>query len=334
MGAGARSVRTVGAILVAALLATGCGAPVPPSVDASPTDSVPEPTPTPTPLPSDIAYAIHQRQVFGFRADLAWVETVAADPRSQTFDLDFLMLPGEAAWWSARTADLDAVAQAAQDYGATVPDQFAGVYKNLERGTVVAQFTADTALHRMRILEALGKAGPLVVRQVHYTLKTLEDLQATVSGDWDWMGSIGAVAQGMGVMVMDDRVEVAISSANPAAPALVLAHYGVPADMLHVVSDGTGVLLMATGWIDVSITVPKGWTPPDGGLILTWTGDGPGRCGEGDVGYGVEPGLVTRLPCTVGGWTVEVGPAGGPAVGHRHATVKAGEHAKLAITVP
>jgi hypothetical protein len=306
--------------------AAASGAPAsPPSASASPGE--------PAPLPSAIAYAIHQRQDFGFRADLAWVESVAADPRSQTFGLDFLMLPEEAAWWNARTADLEAVVTAAEYYGTTVPDQYAGVYKDLANGTVVAQFTTDPSLHRMRILEALGKAGPLVVRQVRYTSTALEDLQATVSADWDWLGSVGAAPMGVGVRVMDDRVELDVSSANPAIAAVVLAHYGVPADMLSVVSDGTGVRLMARGWVDVSITVPKGWKPPDGGLDLSWTGDGPGECG-GEIGYGVEPGGVTRLPCTVGGWTIEVGPAGGPAVGHGHATVKAGEHAKLAITVP
>jgi hypothetical protein len=336
------------AIMVAlAIVAAGCSRSAAPdrttgatapgaaaSVDAAASASTdPGASASAGPLPSAIAYAIQQRKAFGLRADLAWVEQVAADPTARIFPLDFLMTPDEATAFEARQASFDEVVAAVQADAATVPDEFGGVYLDQQNGHVVAQFTAHLEQHRQAILDRLGKAGPLVVEQVTYTEADLRALQDRISADWGWLKSLDAAATGVGVDTIKNCTVLEISSKNPDAPALILAHYGQPAGKLRVESDGTGVVLMPRGWIDVSVKVATGASPPPGGWMIDMVGDGPGQWGS-EVGWGVLPGGVAKVPATVGGWTVTLSDDQQKVVATGHATVVAGQHVKLVIRAP
>ncbi|MEI7742451.1 MAG: hypothetical protein WCK58_01740, partial [Chloroflexota bacterium] len=202
-------------------------------------DAAPAPAATAT-LEPDIAYAISQRQQFGLRSDEAWVRSVAADPRSRMNLLDFLMLPEEEAEFSARTQSYETVAAAVDAYAAGHRDEFGGVWIDQERHTVVAAWTANAELHRLAILASIGAAGPLAARTVRYPEARLRALQDRMTGDRDWLAEIPAVMTMSSVDIMANTAELGISSANPAAAALILAHDGVPADMLRVTSDGRG----------------------------------------------------------------------------------------------
>ncbi len=287
----------------------------------------------PAPLASDIAYAVHQRQQFGLRSDVAWVEKVAADPTARVVMLDIPLLPEEEQWLDARQAAFDQVVAAVQAYVTTVvPDQFGGLYLDQPGGNVVALFTADPERHRQAILDRLGKAAPLVTRQVTYTEAALRALQDRVTSDIDWLRGIKAAAMSIGVDVVANHTFLELSSANPDAPALALAHYGVPADELAVTEDGTGAALLPRGTIDLTVTVTGGGAVPTGGWDLDFVGDGPGSCGE-MVGYAITPGSVVQIPCQIGGWTVRLLDGNRAVVASGHVTVVADKHVKLEIAV-
>lgn len=300
------------AFLGAVLTAAGCastGAPPPaqiatdaPSATLAGTS---DPSP-PEPLPSEIAYAIHQREQFGLRSDLAWVLAVAADPRARIELLDFPMLPEEEAAFSARQAGYDEVASAVKAYASSVIDEFGGVYIDQQRHTVVALWTAQPGVHWLRVRERLGAAGPLEVRQVRYSERALRALQDRIAADWDWIESLEARPVSVGVDVIANVVIMSISSVNPDAPAQILSHYGVPPDMLRVDSDGTGVRLLAWGWVEGTVITAEGAPPGTNTLNLSWKSDGSGECGVLDMGFGVADDGSFRLPCTQGGWTIIV----------------------------
>ncbi len=179
---------------------------------------------------------------------------------------------------------------------------------------------------------------PSMSVQVRYSERDLLALQDRLTADFGagqpaWLRAIPAKVMGFGEDVEHNCVSIDVSSANPAAAALVLAHYGVPAGMLCVSSDGTGVELMPRGWVDVSVKVASGVSAPQNGWSIEMAPDGTGRWGGGDIGFGVLPGMTSAVPATKGGWTVEVLDEGFAVVGSGHVTIVAAKHVPLVITV-
>jgi hypothetical protein len=214
------------------------------------------------------------------------------------------MLPEEEAEFGARQAEYQDVASAVKAYASSAISEFGGVYIDQQRHTVVALWTARPDIHRLGILVRLGAAGPLEVRQVRYSERALQALQGRITVDWDWIESLEAKPVSVGVDVIANVVMMSISSVNPNAPAQILSHYGVPADMLRVESDGTGVRLLAWGWVEGSVVTAEGAPPGPNTLNLSWRSDGSGECGVLDMGFGVADDGSFRLPCTQGGWTI------------------------------
>lgn len=290
------------------------------------------------PVESDIAYAVSQRKAFGLRADEAWVRAVAADPRATIDTLDFPMLPEESAEFQARQASFEEVAGAAQSYGEAHADEFGGVWIDQERHVVVTAWTANAALHRVGILAQLGKAAPIETKLVRYSEANLRALQDRMTNDRDWLGTIPALMTSSSVDVMANIAELSISSANPAAAALILAHYAVPPDKLRVVSDGTGILLQPRGTIHGRVVVAGGGGIPAGNdWMINWVADHPtgGDCGD-MTGLGVDRNGGFDLPCAPGGWTVAVQALKGDSwvdIGAEHVVVAPGRDIDLTIPV-
>jgi hypothetical protein len=334
------------AIAVAVLLAVGgCGS------TPSPTASDPAGTPAVdgsasaaaagvgAPIEEDIAHAMSQRKLFGLRSDEAWVRQIAADPRARTQLLDFPMLPEEETEFEARQSSYESVAAAVNAYAADHRAEFGGVWIDQPRHTVVAAWTANPELHRLGILASLRAAGPLEVRLVRYTEQQLTDLTDRLFMDRGWYATIPAAPLGGGADTMNNRVDFEISSANPQAAVLILAHYGVGPDVLHISSDGTGIRLQPRGKIEGRVTTADGKEPGENQLMLNWSSDRPaagaGDCGD-MVGYGVAPDGAFELPCAPGGWTITVQASSGDGwvdVGSGHAVVPAGGTVKLMITL-
>jgi hypothetical protein len=319
-----------GAALVLGLALVLCGCAGVPPATQSPTSSAAS-------LDPAIAYAISQRKQFGLRSDLAWVLAVAADPRARINMLDFLMLPEEEAEFSQRQSDFDAVVAAVQAYAAGKEAVFGGLYLDQVSHTVVALWTTDPLLHRIAILMKLGTSGPLATRQVKYSEKQLRDLQDRISSDIDWLRGIDAQAMGVGVDIIANATSLTISSANAAAPGIIRTHYGVPADMLKIDSDGTGIMLQPRGTIEGTVRTSDGKAPGENGLDLRWKADTADRrdCGSG-VGLGVPADGLFTLPCAPGGWTIWLAAAladGWTDVGGAHVVLPPGGTVKLLITL-
>jgi hypothetical protein len=298
--------RRLGWLMAVAIVLTAVGAcgVATPSTSEVPT-SLESTTVSPSIDPT-LAEAIARRRSMGLRADIAWVTAVAADPRARVFLLDIPLLPEEEAELRARQAALDEVAGWVRVHGLSNPDVYGGVYIEPARRVVVALFTRDPEGHRQAIFRRLGRVGPLEVRQVRYTERELRALAERISADWEWSRTVQAAMQGVGVLTSENLVLVSISSTNPRAPAAIVAHFGIPPDMIRVESDGTGVALMPIAWIDGVVVDADGRRVRGDDLNLNWEGAQPGRCGGGDIGYG--PGLdgSFELPCTPGTWTIIV----------------------------
>ncbi len=111
--------------------------------------------PIPSGLPEDIEHAMRQRQLFGLRSDLAWVQQVAADPRARMEALDFPMLPEEEAEFGSRQHAYEAAVEVIERYAASHVDQFGGVYTDQPNHVVVSLWTHDPDGH----LAELNKLG-------------------------------------------------------------------------------------------------------------------------------------------------------------------------------
>ena len=335
-----RGLRGAASLLLGlSLLVSACGSTPAPTPSASVAPSASAATVDPSADPSldpATAHAISQRKQFGLRSDLAWVLHVAADPRAQMFPLDFLMLPEEAAEFNQLQSDYDAVATAIRAYAEGKEDVFGGLYKDQVNHTVMALFTTNPAPHRLGILALLHTSGPLDVRQVKYSEKQLRDLQDRISADWDWLHTIDAQATGVGADVFINAVVLSISSANPQATALILSHYAVPADMLKVDSDGSGILLQPRGTIEGTVRTSDGKAPGANALDLRWKPDilDDRDCGSG-TGLGLAPDGTFKLPCAPGGWTISLEGIfrGGTTAGSAHVVVPPGTTVKLLITL-
>jgi hypothetical protein len=157
-----------------------------------------------------------------------------------------------------RATSEDGVAGAVQAYLADHPDIAGGLYIDQARGGIVTMLvTADPDLHEAAVREVIGDA-PLAVRQVRWTEAELNDLQMRIFEDQAFLAGIPAFVSTTSTDIVDNEVEVTISSAVPNAGALIAAQVGAEDGQLRVTSDGTGLLLQPTGRIEGRIIVPPG----------------------------------------------------------------------------
>lgn len=294
--------------------------------------------PIPSGLPADIEHAMRQRQLFGLRSDLAWVQQVAADPRAQMEALDFPMLPEEEAEFGSRQRAYEAAVEVIQRYAASHVDQFGGVYIDQPNHVVVTLWTDDPEGHLADLNKLGAVAKPIVARQVRWSERELRAVQDQV--DWDWFSEVDAKGEGVGADIVRNVVEIDISSANPDAPRHIVEHYidalGIPPDMLVVTSDGTGAALLPFGTVRGVVTLADGSEPGYNNLMVDGRGAGPGSCGGGDIGYGVGADGRFRIPCQVGEYTMVIEAplprdGGWVVVGRADVTVRADETVKVRI---
>lgn len=336
------AILAVPGVLAAALLLSGTVKVGDPMLDPAPTEWTASGRPSPAArdpeLEAEIARAIESRKLFGLRSDEAWVRQVAADPTARVFMLDFPMTLEEEREFEARTTDFEQTAQAVQAYGDQHPETFGGVWVDQASRTVVAAWTRDAELQRIAILASLGRFAPVDARTVRYSVQDLAELQARIDGDMDWLRTIPAAFLGGGQMIMDNRVELWVSSAAPDAEARIMEHFGVGADMLKVTSDGTGASLMERGTIHMHVVRPDGKGTADLDWNVAWTPDRPGGgdCGE-MVGIAIPEDGRFDLACAPGGWTIAIQERGGDTgwtdIGTGHVVVPEGGDVNLEITV-
>jgi hypothetical protein len=189
-------------------------------------------------------------------------------------------------------------------------------------------FPAATSSSRTTAASAATPSWP-----AHDGRAELDALIERMIADRRWFATIGAAFSAAGVKA--NRIDLDISSANADAPGLIAAHFGVPAEVLNVTSDGTGIQLLHTGWVHLHIARSDGSEPADNDYSLDWVSDRPGpgsgHCGR-EVGFLVAWDGVMDLPCAPGGWTIFV--TDGPdRIGSGHAVVASDATVDLAIAL-
>ena len=320
-----RFARALALGLLTLVLMACAGTPGPSAVTdpGSPAPTAAPPAGEATPGP-DVLEAIAFREQMGLRADLGWVQAVAANPDA-TLDWGVPLLPFEAAELERRpTGESDLVA-AVQAYLAEHADEAGGVYLDQANGGIVTMLvTGDAAAHESAIREVIGDA-PLVVRQVRWTEAELNNLQERLFADLSFYETIPAAVSSAATDVIANQVVLDISSAAPNAGQRIAEHFGAADGRLKVVSDGTGILLLPTGRIEGRIIVPAG--TDFSALSPQYESDVP--IGPRDaVGIGVGPDgtfTIDRLPPT--GYRVyllELGANGNREAGEVRVTVPPG----------
>jgi hypothetical protein len=285
---------------------------VPPSaIDVTTADPCPpaDPPIADPSLPADLddatREAVHFRTAHGLRRDLEWIREVAADPTMSTA-FGTPLLPAEEATLFARNALPDPVRRALDGYGHT--DEFGGLYIDNAEVRVVTLWTTDPAVHEAAIRPLLPACHPVAFLQVRWSERDLRDWQDRVAADIDWMAEIPARAIGIGADIVENVVTIDVSSANPAAGDLIVAHYDAPGGMIRVTSDGTGAHLLPSGTVVGRVLLADGRQPGPNDLMLDSGSpdDPPGWCGGGDIGYGVMEDGTIDFPCKVGRRTILV----------------------------
>lgn len=281
-----------------------------PSPTPEPCPEVPSSPPPPDALPANldaaIREAIERRAEYGLRRDIVWVNQVAANPRASTA-FGFPMLPEEEQSLFARNELPDPVQAVLGRYGHT--GEFGGLYiDNALGGVVVVLWTADLAAHEAAIRPMLPPCHPVLFRQVRWSEAELRTWQDRIFADSNWFAQIPAAPQGFGADIIDNVVTVDISSANPDAAAIIVAHYAAPPGMIRVQSDGTGAALLPWGTVKGRVVLRNGNVPagPFELHLFGEAGPDPGTCGGGDIGYGVLPDGTFEYACQVGRREIQI----------------------------
>jgi hypothetical protein len=314
---------------------------------AAPSDPCPTPAATPIPeaslpaaLDDETGEAVRLRTEYGLRRDLAWIRQVATDPAA-VLDFGVPMLPAETASLFARNDLPDPVRRVLDTYGHA--DEFGGLYiDNVQGGVVVVLWTTDPAVHEAAIRPKLPACHPVEFRQVRWSERELRDWQDRISADINWMTDLPAKLTGVGADIAANVVNIDISSANPEAADLIVAHYAAPHGMIRVSSDGTGAYLLPSGTVVGWVLQADGRPPGPNDLMLDSGSpdDPPGWCGGGDIGYGVGEDGRIEFPCKVGRRTILVrdwvpdAHADHPVVASLVVQVPAGGEVEVEIRLP
>ena len=293
--------------------------------------------PIPSTLDPKIAHAIDMRRGAGLRYDLDYVLASMTDPRATINLLDFPLYPDEVAKLVADQAYQDLAVQAIQAYAADHEDEFAGVY--IDRvdhpGVVTALWAGHLEQHEQAIREALD--GRLVLhRLVRYGYANLSAIAERIKADLRWMKAIPARMWGLGVDQKENVIVLEVSSAEPTAVQQIEDHYGL-GDQLHVISDGTGAMLIPGGWVKGRVLTPDG-KPLREDVTWRWISrsSDPGHCGGGDIGFSVLPDGTFEYPCKAGTRTILIMKSGGEdgddyPIGSATVKVRAGKTVKVTI---
>ncbi|HEU0235427.1 MAG TPA: hypothetical protein VFR14_03185 [Candidatus Limnocylindrales bacterium] len=304
----------IGRVWLAGLLAAvvvGCGGP---AATPTATDQALAHTAQPgrpllaEPIPEDIAEAMHFRETMGLRADRAYVEIVARDPRATTGYVHVPLLPEEEQELKRRQRMADSILADVQAYTTAHADEFAGLYLDQQHGGIlVTRWTANAEVHDAALRLIVGARGAVVGTEALFSYRELRRLQDVVAADADWFATIPARLQGVGVDEIRNVLRVDISSANPDAEAIIRHHFGL-GTQLEVMSDGTGAALLPVGWVRGRTVMAHGGPPGDDAarLNVTYRTDVPGWCGGGDIGFGVTPDGSFEIPCKAGRRTIVI----------------------------
>lgn len=229
--------------------------------------TTPQPTAAPSPTATarieptarELTSALRFRTTFGLRADEAWIRAVFNDPASDgTFGVP--LLPSEVAAVMNAQAAANAVSDLVSAYGATVPEDWAGMYVDQKAGgTVVARFKANVNEHRTALLALLPAGAKVDVRSATWSDAELRGFIAQVEQESDWFPTIGTKLFTVEIAGLDNLGGIdALFNGPKGAAGAIEAHFGNPP------------------WLRAVWFGPLEWTGPRGDLEV-YTRDSAGR---------------------------------------------------------
>jgi hypothetical protein len=223
----------------------GCG--------STPASTAPSPTPTARTAPTteEMTSAFRFRTTFGLRADDAWIRAVFNDPASdRSFGVP--LLPSEVAAVMNAQAAANAVSDIVAAYGATAPEDWAGMYVDQQAGgTVVARFKANVDKHRTALLALLPAGAKVDVRSATWSDAELRGFIAQVEQETDWFPTIGTKLFTVEIAGLDNLGGIDVRFDGPKAKAgAIEAHFGNP-PWLRAVWNGPGEWTGARGDLEV-----------------------------------------------------------------------------------
>jgi len=244
----------------------------------------------------------------GLDTDPAFVAAVMANPDAlDMWAYPILQAEDDFIW--ARQQDLHQFTPTILEYGEAHADEFGGLFMDNEQGRIMTLWTRDPDRHLAEILALTGRDAPISAKEVRWSQAELRRAQRRIDDEWPGFADARATPTGWGASTSDNVLEVEISSANPDAPRAIAeglaTELGVPVEMLRVVSDGTGVELLGTGWVEGTVVTSDG-SRPKGSWQITGDPVTIGYCGGGDIGYGVGRGGSFRIPCKTGDYRMQV----------------------------
>jgi hypothetical protein len=244
---------------------------------------------------AELERAARFRWEMGFPSDSAIVREMAC--RSDANLEDIPLAEEELRELERRTRVGHEINDIVQAYANRYPAEYGGIYIDQRRGGVVTiLWTAHLAEHESAIRALLDPDPPIALLQVRWPKTELGRLQDKIAADREWFTSIHAALQTTGINVQENLLEIGISSTNPDAPGLIIAHFAAPAGVIRVVSDT---------WATVKgrVVRPDGSAPGENNFrIGEDTGGQLGGCwgGETVAPLGVQPSGQFEVRCPAG----------------------------------
>jgi hypothetical protein len=215
--------RFIPAILLV-LFIGACAAQIP--GDTSPSNSASS-LATASAVADELLQAIRFRRAWGLRSDEEWVVAVAANPLSEGGRREWgvPLLPFEVTDLEGRPMSGSEFVRIIEQYGASVPNDWAGVFIDQPNGGVIAaQFSGNVAIHQSVIEGLLPDGAQIDVRQVQWSLRDLDELGRSVEGDRAWFLAAGLALIAADSDVMSNVVLVRFTG-SPESEPLVRDHF-------------------------------------------------------------------------------------------------------------
>ena len=212
------------------------------------------------------------------------------------------LLPAEVARVTTAQAAANATSDLVAAYGATVPDDWAGMFVDQQTGgTVVARFSANVAEHRAALLALLPAGAKVEVRSATWTNAELQGFIARVEQERAWFPTIGTELFTVEIAGLDNLGAIDVRFDGPkAAAGAIEAHFGNP-PWLRAVWNGPGEWTGPRGDLEIGRRMRPAipyhywksiWTPRTNG----WTQ--VGELGTGPTSAAISCSRTIRRSCT------------------------------------
>jgi hypothetical protein len=154
------------------------------------------------------------------------------------------------------------IEEVVQQYGEAVPDDWAGLYVDQQRGgLVVAMFEANVDQHRRALHALLPPAAQIEVRSTSWSRQELNAFIERVLADREWFTSVQTRLSTAEISQVDNVVDVRFNG-DPDRAGVIEQHFGDPP------------------WLRAVWNGPLPWTGPRGDLLVVVT-DALGNPGAG-----------------------------------------------------